>query len=149
MSGSKREIDVLDKRPCSRLRSFVLPAAAAPAAACLHLARTICPPRRAPDRRACGAGTGEAVSAPLIKYVNRLSDFLFVASRYANDKGGRRCAVGAGRQPLIIIRHSGTREPRTGIRMQTQRGLLDSGFAAVPRPGMTLHVIQTPDPGCH
>jgi cob(I)alamin adenosyltransferase len=32
---------------------------------------------------------GEGVSAPALKYVNRLSDLLFVASRYANDKGAR------------------------------------------------------------
>jgi cob(I)alamin adenosyltransferase len=59
-----------------------------PAAAYLHLARTIC--RRA-ERLIVELADqeGEAISAPLIKYVNRLSDFLFVASRYANDKGGR------------------------------------------------------------
>ena len=32
---------------------------------------------------------GESVSAAVTKYVNRLSDFLFVASRYLNDKGAR------------------------------------------------------------
>ena len=32
---------------------------------------------------------GETVTEPSLKYVNRLSDFLFVASRYANDKGAR------------------------------------------------------------
>ena len=32
---------------------------------------------------------GETVTEPSLKYVNRLSDFLFVASRYANDKGKR------------------------------------------------------------
>jgi len=67
------------------LRSFVLPGGSA-AAANLHLARTVC--RRAErliaelkDRE------GENVSADVLKYVNRLSDFLFVASRHANGKG--------------------------------------------------------------
>jgi cob(I)alamin adenosyltransferase len=32
---------------------------------------------------------GEGVSEPSLKYVNRLSDYLFVAGRYANDKGAR------------------------------------------------------------
>jgi cob(I)alamin adenosyltransferase len=69
------------------LRSFVLPGGT-PAAAYLHLARTVC--RRAErimvelkDR------PGETVTHPSLKYVNRLSDFLFVAGRYANDKGAR------------------------------------------------------------
>jgi cob(I)alamin adenosyltransferase len=82
----EKEIDRLnaDLQP---LRSFVLPGGT-PAAAYLHLARTIC--RRAErimvelnDR------PGEGVGAPALKYVNRLSDFLFVAGRYANDKGAR------------------------------------------------------------
>jgi cob(I)alamin adenosyltransferase len=67
------------------LRSFVLPGGSA-AAAYLHLARTVC--RRAErlmvelkDR------PGESVTAAAIKYVNRLSDFFFVAARFANDKG--------------------------------------------------------------
>jgi cob(I)alamin adenosyltransferase len=69
----------------SPLRSFVLPGGA-PAAAALHLARAIC--RRA-ERRivALAAGEGEAVSAAAIAYTNRLSDFLFVAARAANDRG--------------------------------------------------------------
>jgi cob(I)alamin adenosyltransferase len=67
------------------LRSFVLPGGSA-AAAHLHLARTIC--RRAERLIAELAGRpGEPVGAAVLKYVNRLSDFLFVASRYANDKG--------------------------------------------------------------
>jgi cob(I)alamin adenosyltransferase len=67
------------------LRSFVLPGGT-PAAAALHLARTVC--RRAerlvvelvqrPD---------EIVTPEAVKYLNRLSDFLFVASRYVNAKG--------------------------------------------------------------
>jgi cob(I)alamin adenosyltransferase len=67
------------------LRSFVLPGGSA-AAACLHLARTIC--RRAERLIAeLKDRPGESVSAEVLKYVNRLSDFLFVASRYANGKG--------------------------------------------------------------
>ena len=67
------------------LRSFVLPGGA-PAAAALHVARTIC--RRAERLMVELAGRpDEAVSEPALQYVNRLSDFLFVASRYANDRG--------------------------------------------------------------
>ena len=78
------EIDRLNTA-LAPLKSFVLPGGT-PAAAHLHLARTIC--RRAErimvelrDR------PGESVTDASLKYVNRLSDFLFVASRYANDKG--------------------------------------------------------------
>jgi len=69
----------------SPLRSFVLPGGA-PAAAALHLARAIC--RRA-ERRIVelAASEGEAVGAAAIAYINRLSDFLFVAARAANDRG--------------------------------------------------------------
>ncbi len=69
----------------SPLRSFVLPGGA-PAAAALHLARAIC--RRA-ERAivALAAGDGEPVGAAAIAYINRLSDFLFVAARAANDRG--------------------------------------------------------------
>ena len=67
------------------LRSFVLPGGSA-AAAYLHLARTIC--RRAERLVAeLKDKAGESVTAEVLKYVNRLSDFLFVASRYANGKG--------------------------------------------------------------
>jgi cob(I)alamin adenosyltransferase len=80
----EQEIDRLNAE-LSVLRSFVLPGGT-PAAAALHLARTVC--RRAerlvvelmekPD---------EKISPESVKYLNRLSDFLFVASRYVNDKG--------------------------------------------------------------
>ncbi len=71
----------------SPLRSFVLPGGS-PAAAYLHLARTIC--RRAERIMVeLKDKPGEIVTAASLKYVNRLSDFLFVASRYANDKGKR------------------------------------------------------------
>lgn len=67
------------------LRSFILPGGT-PAAAHLHLARTII--RRAErDIVALAQVPGEAVSAPAIQYVNRLSDLLFVAGRYVNGHG--------------------------------------------------------------
>jgi len=69
------------------LRSFVLPGGSA-ASAYLHLARTVC--RRAERLIAeLRDKPNESVGEEVLKYVNRLSDFLFVASRYANDKGGR------------------------------------------------------------
>ncbi|MBO9631007.1 MAG: cob(I)yrinic acid a,c-diamide adenosyltransferase [Shinella sp.] len=78
------EIDTLnaDLQP---LRSFVLPGGT-PAAAALHLARTVA--RRA-ERRivALQESEGEAVSTAAVAYINRLSDFLFVAARFVNDKG--------------------------------------------------------------
>ena len=82
----EQEIDALNGE-LAPLRSFVLPGGT-PAAAMLHLARTIC--RRA-ERMIVELSQrpGESVSAAVVKYINRLSDFLFVASRYVNDKGGR------------------------------------------------------------
>ena len=65
------------------LRSFVLPGGSA-AAAHLHLARTVA--RRA-ERRMVELARREQVNPAGIRYMNRLSDFLFVASRVANDGG--------------------------------------------------------------
>ena len=77
------EIDLLNE-DLAPLRSFVLPGGH-PAAAYLHLARTTC--RRA-ERLIVELGQqpGETVSKAAIAYVNRLSDFLFVASRWVNAK---------------------------------------------------------------
>jgi cob(I)alamin adenosyltransferase len=78
------EIDRLNE-DLSPLRSFVLPGGSA-AAANLHLARTIC--RRAERLIAeLAEEPSEMVTAAVLKYVNRLSDFLFVASRYTNGQG--------------------------------------------------------------
>jgi cob(I)alamin adenosyltransferase len=80
----EQEIDRLNAE-LAPLTSFVLPGGSA-ASAHLHLARTVC--RRA-ERLIVelAAKPGESVSAAVIKYVNRLSDFLFVAGRHANGGG--------------------------------------------------------------
>lgn len=80
----EREIDAMNAR-LSPLTSFVLPAGS-PASAALHVARTVC--RRA-ERGVVElmAVEGEIVSDAALKYLNRLSDLLFVAARRANDDG--------------------------------------------------------------
>jgi cob(I)alamin adenosyltransferase len=80
----ENEIDDLnsDLQP---LRSFVLPGGS-PASSFLHLARTIS--RRAERLIVALAGRQtESVGDSALRYINRLSDFLFVAARFANDKG--------------------------------------------------------------
>jgi cob(I)alamin adenosyltransferase len=80
----ERDIDGLNEE-LAPLTSFVLPGGT-PAAAYLHLARTIC--RRAERIMVeLAARPEEPVSDAAIQYVNRLSDFLFVASRAANNNG--------------------------------------------------------------
>ena len=80
------EIDRLNE-DLAPLRSFILPGGGA-ASAFLHLARTVC--RRAERLMVrLRDAPGEAVTDASLKYVNRLSDYLFVAGRYANDKGAR------------------------------------------------------------
>ncbi|MBN9120478.1 MAG: cob(I)yrinic acid a,c-diamide adenosyltransferase [Planctomycetes bacterium] len=65
------------------LRSFILPGGS-PAAAWLHLARTVC--RRA-ERAVVTLAREEQINAHALIYLNRLSDFLFVLARVANDGG--------------------------------------------------------------
>ena len=80
----ERAIDVLNER-LHPLRSFVLPGGTA-AAAALHLARAVC--RRAERAMvALAAIEGEEVGEAALAYINRLSDYLFVAARAANDFG--------------------------------------------------------------
>ena len=80
----EQEIDRLNA-DLTPLRSFVLPGGA-PAAAGLHLARTVC--RRAERLMVeLAARPGESVGGPALRYANRLSDFLFVAARYVNAHG--------------------------------------------------------------
>jgi cob(I)alamin adenosyltransferase len=67
------------------LKSFVLPGGTA-AAARLHVARTTC--RRA-ERDALTANDEHGINALVLAYLNRLSDFLFIAARWANAQAGR------------------------------------------------------------
>lgn len=80
----ERAIDRLEG-PLPPLRSFILPGGA-PKAAALHLARTVC--RRA-ERSVVTLTREVAVSSPILKYLNRLSDLLFVLARAANAHVGR------------------------------------------------------------
>lgn len=66
------------------IRAFVLPGGSEVAAA-LHVARTVC--RRA-ERRILELAAEEPVAEVVLRYMNRLSDYLFVASRYANTVAG-------------------------------------------------------------
>jgi cob(I)alamin adenosyltransferase len=78
------EIDAMNAalRP---LESFILPGGS-PAAAYLHLARTVT--RRA-ERLVCALATIEKINPEAIKYLNRLSDHLFVLGRRVNDNGAK------------------------------------------------------------
>jgi cob(I)alamin adenosyltransferase len=80
----EREIDQMnaDLEP---LQSFILPGGTA-ASAYLHLARTVA--RRA-ERLICDLAAKEQVSPAAIRYINRLSDHLFVLARWENEKGLR------------------------------------------------------------
>ena len=80
----ERAIDALNGN-LKPLRSFVLPGGS-PAAAALHHARAVC--RRA-ERSVVAVAEieGEAVGPLALAYINRLSDYLFVAARAANDFG--------------------------------------------------------------
>jgi cob(I)alamin adenosyltransferase len=80
----EREIDAMNAglRP---LDSFILPGGT-PAAAYLHLARTVA--RRA-ERLVCALAAEEKVNPEAVKYLNRLSDHLFVLGRRVNDNGAR------------------------------------------------------------
>ena len=78
----EREIDAMNMH-LAPLRSFILPGGS-PQAAALHLARAIS--RRA-ERSAVAASQDVALNPAALAYVNRLSDFLFVASRVVNQNG--------------------------------------------------------------
>ena len=76
------EIDAMNAR-LEPLRSFILPGGSA-LAAHLHLCRTVS--RRA-ERLTVELAGAEAINSAAVKYLNRLSDWFFVAARVANDQG--------------------------------------------------------------
>ena len=76
------------------LRNFVLPGGTA-AAAAFHLARTVC--RRA-ERRAVSLDRELPLEAPALRYLNRLSDLLFVLARVENRRAGLDDQVWTGRR---------------------------------------------------
>lgn len=77
------EIDAMETK-LTPLKHFILPGGS-PAGAHLHMARTIC--RRA-ERELVHLNREEALRPVVLEYVNRLSDYLFVASRFANHVEG-------------------------------------------------------------
>ena len=84
VSRLEREIDAMNEA-LEPLRSFVLPGGSA-LAAHFHLCRTVS--RRA-EREAVALAETEEVNTHAITYLNRLSDWFFVASRVANDNGNK------------------------------------------------------------
>jgi len=83
VSALEREIDSLEAG-VEPLRQFILPGGAA-AAAVLHVARAVC--RRA-ERRTVALSRAEAINPEALRYLNRLSDLLFVMARAVNARRG-------------------------------------------------------------
>lgn len=79
----ERSIDEME-RELAPLTSFILPGGS-PAAAQLHIARTVC--RRA-ERRVVALEDDSSATQSTLRYLNRLSDWLFVAARFANHRAG-------------------------------------------------------------
>jgi cob(I)alamin adenosyltransferase len=80
----EREIDAFEQE-LPELKRFVLPGGT-PAAAAFHVARTVC--RRA-ERRCVSLAAQEALGEPALQFLNRLSDWLFVAARLENRRAGQ------------------------------------------------------------
>src|SRR4051812_7962479 len=84
VEGLERTVEAVNSQ-LPPLREFILPGGTRSAAAC-HLARTVC--RRA-ERSLVALGAQEAVSAHALRYLNRLSDLLFVAARSLTRAAGQ------------------------------------------------------------
>ena len=84
----EREIDKMDEA-LPPLKNFILPGGTA-GAATLHIARTTC--RRA-ERWVVALSDEETINSSVLHYVNRLSDWLFMAARYENMRRGKAEAI--------------------------------------------------------
>ncbi|HEY8341932.1 MAG TPA: cob(I)yrinic acid a,c-diamide adenosyltransferase [Calditerricola sp.] len=84
VTALERQIDALDAQ-LPPLANFILPGGH-PAGAALHVARTVV--RRA-ERAAVRVAAEEAINPAVVRYLNRLSDYLFVLARYVNQRLGR------------------------------------------------------------
>jgi len=84
VSELEADIDTLQSG-LPALAAFILPGGTS-AAAALHMARTAC--RRAERRLLAATESGEPIGEPVPRYLNRLSDYLFVAARAANASAG-------------------------------------------------------------
>ena len=84
----EREIDAMDEL-LPPLKNFILPGGTVGAAS-LHVARTVC--RRA-ERWVVALSQEESINVSALHYVNRLSDWLFVAARYENVQSGGEEAI--------------------------------------------------------
>ncbi len=84
----EHEIDAMTER-LPPLKNFILPGGT-PGAAALHVARTIC---RRVERWIVAASRQESLNPQVLRYINRLSDWLFVAARLENNLAGREDAT--------------------------------------------------------
>lgn len=80
----ERSIDAMEEE-LTPLTGFILPGGGE-AGAALHVGRTVC--RRA-ERAVVGLGPDAGIRPEVVRYLNRLSDWLFVAARTANRRDGR------------------------------------------------------------
>lgn len=74
------------------LKNFILPGGSE-SSALMHLARTVC---RRTERYAVELSKEEEIGSYIIKFINRLSDFLFTASRYSNFISGKKEIIWQG-----------------------------------------------------
>ncbi len=88
----EREIDAWEKK-LPKLKNFILPGSS-PISSKIHLARSIA---RRSERAISRLGSGEKININAAKYINRLSEWLFVLARYANLKDGATETIWKGR----------------------------------------------------